>query len=69
MHTSGRMLCKAYQYFFIPLSVDNYKTYGRMQTAEESLDIEKKVISMLNANGIEYHIVSNGLGAFNELHL
>jgi hypothetical protein len=53
--------------FFIPLCVDNYKTYGRMQTVTESEVIENKIKALLQDKGIPFYVVRNGLDAFEHL--
>lgn len=55
--------------FFIPLSVDNYKTYGRMQTAQESLELEGKIKNLLRAEAIEFEEIRNANDVIRSLGL
>jgi energy-coupling factor transporter ATP-binding protein EcfA2 len=55
--------------FFITLNVDNYKSYGRMQTAQESEEIESKILQMLNQEGLPFQYVRNGFDAFDLLRV
>ena len=42
--------------FFIKLDPDKYHTYGRNQTKDESLEIEQKILDLLNLERIPYRL-------------
>lgn len=50
--------------FFLTLNIDNYKDYGRMQTSQESADLEERIIKILNENHIPYVHINNEHEAF-----
>ncbi len=50
--------------YFLKLDPVRYKTYGRTQTLEESLEIEKQVLDTLYTNGIKFTLVKDAEQVF-----
>lgn len=53
--------------FFLKLDPGRYKTYGRNQTVEQSLEIEKEILSLLDKNAIWFTMVRDAEEVFAKL--